>query len=140
MTRSFCKHLDGYGAQYSRTEARYRHCIDVLDRMVAEGPAPELVATALEALRSWAEEDRKLREMLVDAVRAGRVRVPRSLLMRGGVADKTSRRVARESDHPVCAACRRPVSRLTYPEWKFAHNGAASFRGAEFPPLVAAPV
>ena len=43
MTTPICEHLDEYGAQFARTEATYRQCMDVLDRILAQGPLPALV-------------------------------------------------------------------------------------------------
>ena len=140
MALPTCDHLDLYGAQYLRTEASYRHVVDVLERLMNDGPSAELVTLAGQALQEWSAEDGKLREMLVEEVRAGKVRVPRGLLARAGVTARKARRDALRLGQPVCTVCRQPVPRLAYPEWGFAHNGMATFRGVEFPPYVAAPV
>ena len=140
MTTPICEHLDEYGAQFARTEATYRQCMDGLDRILAQGPLPALVRAAVQALQEWSAEDAKLRDMLVAEVRAGRVRVPRGLLRADGLAGRQAQRQARRKGHPVCTACRQVLPRLAYPEWSFAHNGTATFRGVEFPLFVAAPV
>jgi len=138
MDHEFCAHLDQYRVQYARTEASYRQCVSLLERLMSDGPNQELVALVTTALRDWAEEDQKLREMLVSEVQAGRVRVPSGIVRRLDVSAARRRRQARQKSHPVCAACRFAIPRLEYPEWKFAHNGEVSFRGMElFPPTPA---
>ena len=132
MAHQFCDHLDEYGAQYTVTEASYRQCVHLLDQIMSDGPNMELVGLVTQALHEWAQEDQKLREMLVAEVRAGRVMIPRGILRQNGQGNATSRRWAKKKGHPVCTECRLVVPRLTYPEWKIAHNGEALFRGEEF--------
>ncbi len=130
MAHRFCDHLDEYGAQYVRTEASYKQCVSLLDRMMSSGPMPDLVDLVTKSIAEWSTEDQKLREMLVAAVRSGQVRVPAGILNK---ASEHRRREAKKAAHPVCSKCRFPVPRLTYPEWQFAFNGAVSFRGEEVP-------
>lgn len=139
MEHPMCQHLDEYGAQYVRTRASYLQFVDVMDRLFAAGPLPELVALAQDSLAAWAAEDEKLKQLLVEEVAKGHVRVPRGILGRGGVRAKQKRRQARARSHPVCALCRKNVPRLKYPEWKIAHNGVATFRGRELPVLPPVP-
>ncbi len=130
MAHQFCDHLDEYGVQYTRTEASYRQCMALVDRILSEGPTFELVGLVNAALQEWAGEDQKLREMLVSEVTQGRVRVP-NVIAHGHGRDR--RRQARKShSRPVCSTCRFEVPRLEYPEWKIAHNGEATFRGQDF--------
>jgi hypothetical protein len=131
MAHPFCEHLDQYGVQYTRTEASYRQCVNLLERLMNGGPSPELVPLVTSALQEWSYEDQKLREMLVNEVRDGRVLVPSGIVPREGAAAIRLRRRAKKSSHPVCATCRFAVPRLEYPEWQFAHNGQVSFRGQD---------
>lgn len=135
MAHLFCEHLDEYGVQYTRTEASYRQCVNLLERLLAGGPSPELVPLVTSAVEEWSYEDRKLREMLVDAVRDGRVLVPSGIVLREGAAAIRLRRRAKKTGHPICVDCRFVVPRLEYSEWQFAHNGQVSFRGRELVPL-----
>jgi len=130
MAHHFCDHLDEYGAQYIRTEASYKQCVNLLDRLMNDGPAPELVELVTTALREWATEDNTLRQMLLDAVSGGQVRVPRGILSNSSARERNR---AKTKSHPVCSTCHFVVPRLIYPEWTFAHNGAASFRGVPVP-------
>ena len=139
MEHPMCDHLDEYGAQYVRTKASYEQFVDVMDRLFAEGPLPELVDLMRKSLADWAEEDEKLKQLLVTEVSKGHVRVPRGILARRGVKAKQMRRHARSHGHPCCAHCRRTVPRLSYPEWKVAYNGTATFRGRELPFVALSP-
>jgi hypothetical protein len=140
MSHEFCDHLDTYGVQYTRTEASYRQCVSLVDRVMAEGPRPDLLVLVTKALQEWCGDDQKLREMLVDEVKAGRVRIPLGIIDNEESSAGRKRREARNTGHPVCAECRFVVPRLAYPEWKFAHNGTPTFRGVEFPLMVPAAV
>ncbi len=131
MAHQFCDHLDQYGVQYTRTEASYRQCVSLLERLMSDGPNQELVVLVTTALREWAQEDQKLRDMLVREVQAGRVRVPSGIVRRQDVTAAKRRRRAKRKGHPVCAECRFIIPRLEVPEWKFAHNGEVSFQGQE---------
>lgn len=139
MAHQFCDHLDEYGAQFTRTEASYHQCMNLLERIMEVGPSRDMVDLVTRALAEWSTEVEKLREMLVEAVREGRVRVPSGIVHRAGGAHRSGvlaikrRRVARNSGHPVCTECRFAVPRLEYPDWQFAHNGSPSFRGVELP-------
>lgn len=123
-----CTHLEDYAAQYRLTEAAYRRCVALTDAMLAEGPDGGRARELAAALAEWRAQDAKLRDLLLGLVKAGRVRVPRRLLGAGprhhGDGPQTSM---------VCATCRRSVPRLKYAEWRFAHNGSATFRGRELP-------
>lgn len=129
MAHQFCDHLDEYGAQYAITEASYQQCVSLVDRIMSAGPTFELVGLVTAALQEWSREDEKLRDMLVDEVRAGRVKVPSIVAHRQ--SRSASRQARRKHSCPICAACRFKVPRLKYPEWKIAHNGEASFRDLE---------
>ncbi len=132
MAQYFCDHLDEYGAQYTLTEASYRQCVHLLDQIMSDGPSTDLIGLVTKGLQEWAEEDQKLREMLVDEVRVGRIRIPRGLLPRNDTLGPSRRRRAKKKGFPICAECRRVVPRLQYPEWTIAHNGEATFRGQMF--------
>lgn len=131
MAHQFCEHLDEYGAQYTLTEASYQQCVHLLDQIMSQGPSADLAGLVTKALHEWVEEDKKLRELLVTEVKAGRVRIPTGLVRQSRSFSSGRRRAARKSGHPVCAECRFVVPRLAYSEWKIAYNGAASFRGQE---------
>lgn len=131
MATRFCEHLEDYGAQFATTEASYHQCVNLLDRMISDGPTPELVALLTTALQDWSTEDGKLREMLVAEVKAGHVRVPLALVRRHETSSPVRSRRFRHRGHLVCAQCRFVLPRLVYPEWQIAHNGVASFRGQE---------
>ncbi len=134
MAHEFCDHLDEYGAQYTRTEASYRHCVDLVERIMSDGPNLELIGLVTAALQQWAEEDQALRAMLVAEVRQGRVLVPTKVAHHGG--NRSEKRMARrKKSAPICTECHFQVPRLEYPEWQIAHNGQASFRGQELPVL-----
>lgn len=123
-----CPHLEDYAAQYRLAEAAYRRCVVLTDAVLAEGPGDGRSRQLAEALGDWRAQDGTLRDLLLALVKAGRVRVPRRLLAAG---------TRHHGDGPqtpiVCATCRRTVPRLKYAEWRFAHNGTASFRGRELP-------
>ncbi len=140
MAHQFCDHLDEYGAQFIRTEACYKQCVNLLDEIMSAGPKAELVGLVTAALQEWSQEDQKLRDMLVAEVRAGRVRIPSGIVRHQGVSVARKRRLAKKSGHPICATCKFVVPRLQYPEWSFAHNGEPAFRGQELNLTVPAPV
>ncbi|MDX2472785.1 MAG: hypothetical protein QNL91_03685 [Candidatus Krumholzibacteria bacterium] len=133
MAHTFCEHLVDYGAQYKATEAAYRQCVSLLDKLMSGGPDQSLVELVTAALQDWAVEDQKLRDLLVAEVKAGHVRVPSGIVHHEGPRAEKNRRRAKKRGHPICAACKFAVPRLAYPEWKFAHNGEVSFRGLELP-------
>lgn len=123
---SICGHLNDYGAQFAATESAYRLCVRLLDDVMAEGSGQGRAPQLSGAIEAWRREDGRLRELLVELVRAGRVRVPRKMANAGphhhGAATQGS---------IICAACRHAVPRLRYAEWQFAHNGTISYRGSE---------
>ena len=121
-----CTHLEDYGVQFDATETAYRRCVRLVDAILADGPGDGRAADAARAIEEWRQHDTRLRELLGELVKAGRVRVPRRMTI-----PRTHRTTSRQGTL-VCAACRRPVPRLKYPEWQFAHNGTVSFRGNEF--------
>ncbi len=132
MPLEFCDHLDEYGVQYIRTEASYNQFVSLLDRIMVGGPVPEMVELVTAAMREWSLEDDKLRTLLVEQVKEGKVRIPRGIVSQGGKTKTRKRQVAKKIGRPVCANCRFVVPRLEYPEWTFAHNGAVAFRGSDF--------
>ena len=123
-----CTHLDDYGAAFAATEAAYRQCVQLVDAIMAEGPGDGRAGQVARAIDDWRQHDGRLRALLVDLVRDGRVRVPRRMTAPGRHRHAGGER----QGHIVCAACRRSVPRLKYEEWKFAHNGVVSYRGTEF--------
>lgn len=134
MEHQFCAHLDQYGGQYARTEASYRQCVSLLDRLMSGGPDRAPVSLVTAALREWSAEDEKLRAMLVSEVQAGRVLVPSGIVGRLDASAAYRRRRAKQNSHPICAVCRFVIPRLEYPEWNLAHNGEVAFRGQELIP------
>ena len=122
-----CPHLDDYGAQFAATEAAYRQCVVLVDAIVAQGPGSGRAPSVIKAIEDWRQQDGRLRALLVDLVKAGRVRIPRRMAAPGH-----RRQADGMQDHIICASCRRSVPRLKYEEWKFAHNGVVSYRGNEF--------
>ena len=120
MAHKFCDHLDEYGVQYTRTEASYQQCVNLLERIMADGEQAALSALVVQAVQDWTDEDVKLREMLVEQVQAGTIRLPANLHL-----------ALKQGKHPVCAECNFAVPRLEYPEWALAANGEASFQGHE---------
>jgi hypothetical protein len=128
MAHKFCDHLDEYGVQYTRTEASYRQCVNLLERIMDENSPGGLTSLVASAVKEWTEEDEKLRAMLVAAVVAGKVWVPTAIVKNAAQISPRSRHSAKEKEHPVCAECGFAVPRLNYPEWKLAANGEVSFK------------
>ncbi len=122
-----CTHLEQYGAQFTTTEAAYRKCVQLVDAIMAEGPGEGRAAMVAAALEEWRQNDGRLRVLLVELVKSGRVRLPRRMVVQG-----MHRHAAGTQGTIICATCRRTVPRLKYSEWKFAYNGSVSFRGQEF--------
>lgn len=125
---AFCTHLEDYAGQYRLAEAAYRRCVALTDAVLAEGPDGGRSRQLVEALADWHAQDAKLRDLLLALVKAGRVRLPRRLLAAG-----PRRHAGGLQASIICADCRRSVPRLKYAEWRFAHNGSATFRGRELP-------
>lgn len=123
-----CTHLEDYATQFRLVEAAYRQCVSLTDAVVAEGPGDGRAAVLAGALGEWRVKDAKLRDMLLDLVTSGRVRVPRRLVAAGA-----RRHAVRPQGSIICSTCRRTLPRLTYAEWQFAHNGTVTFRGRELP-------
>jgi hypothetical protein len=121
-----CTHLEQYGAQFTTTEAAYRKCVQLVDAIVAEGPGEGRGAMVVGAVAEWRQEDGRLRALLVELAKAGRVRLPRRMVVQG-----PHRHAVGTQGTIICATCRRAVPRLKYSEWKFAYNGSISFRGQE---------
>lgn len=124
---STCSHLSDYAAQFAATESAYRQCVSRLDAVRAEGPDQGRAPALTRAIEDWRQQDDRLRTLLVELVRAGRVRVPRRMAAPG-----PHHRGTPPQGHIICAACRNAVPRLRYAEWQFAHNGTVSYRGDEF--------
>lgn len=122
-----CTHLEQYGAQFTTTEAAYRKCVQMVDAIMAEGPAAGRAGMAASALEEWRKQDAQLRVLLVELAKSGRVRLPRRMVVQG-----MHRHAVGTQGTIICATCRRAVPRLKYAEWKFAHNGSVSFRDHEF--------
>jgi len=131
MAHEFCDHLDEYGVQYTRTEASYRQCVNLLERIMADDRPLELTGLVATAVLDWTAEDERLREMLVEQVGAGKVRVPSHIVKHFDAGAYQTLRVTPKSEHPICADCGFSVPRLAYPEWKLAANGEASFQGQD---------
>ncbi|MFT5234532.1 MAG: hypothetical protein ACI9UK_001893 [Candidatus Krumholzibacteriia bacterium] len=131
MAHQFCDHLDEYGVQYTRTEASYRQCVNLLERIMDENAPGGLTSLITSAVREWTEEGEKLRTMLVTAVAVGEVRVPTAIVKNAAQKSPRSRQSSKENEHPICAACGFAVPRLDYPEWKLAANGNVSFKDQE---------
>ena len=122
-----CIHLEDYGAQFIATEAAYRQCVKLVDAIMAEGPEDGQAASVTRAIEEWRQHDGRLRALLVDLVKSGRVRIPKRMATPGH-----HRHAGGTYGHIVCATCHRFVPRLKYEEWKFAYNGVVSYRGNEF--------
>ena len=131
---SICSHLGDYGTQFTITEAAYGQCVRLLDDVMADGPGQGRAPQLLKAIGDWRQQDERLRGLLVELVRAGRVRVPRRMAAPGA-----HHHGATAQGTIICAACRHAVPRLKYAEWQFAHNGTVSYRGNEVPILQSAP-
>lgn len=123
-----CSHLEDYATQYRLVEDAYRLCVSLIDAVVAEGPGDGRAGTLAGAISDWRAKDARLRDLLLELVKAGRVRVPRRLVAAGG-----RRHAVRPQGSIICSTCRRTLPRLTYAEWQFAHNGTVTFRGRELP-------
>lgn len=126
---SLCSHLEDYRVQFAATEAAYRQCVQLVESVLAEGPGSGRADLVVRAIGDWRLQDDRLRALLLELVKAGRVRVPRRLIAPGH-----HRHGAGSQGSIICAACRRAVPRLKYAEWQFAHNGTVTFRGHEFSP------
>ncbi|MBK8167508.1 MAG: hypothetical protein IPK64_16310 [bacterium] len=123
-----CSHLEDYATQFEAVEAAYRQCVARVDAVLADGPGDGRAGALAGALGDWRAQDSRLRELLLELVKAGRVRVPRRLVAAGA-----RRHAVRPQGSIICSTCRRTLPRLHYAEWKFAHNGTVTFRGRELP-------
>lgn len=125
---ALCVHLEDYTTQYRLTETAYHECVRLVDAVLAEGPGGGRAQLVAKAIEDWRGQDERLRTLLVELVKAGRVRVPRRLAAPGA-----HRHGAGMQGTIICATCRRSVPRLKYAEWQFAHNGVITFRGQALP-------
>lgn len=123
-----CAHLDDYANQFRLAETAYHHCVQLIDAVMAEGPGDGRARQLTDALAEWRAQDARLRDLLLELVKAGRVRVPRRLL-----SGNAHRHGSAPQGTMICATCRRALPRLRYSEWQFAHNGTITFRGRELP-------
>ncbi len=120
MTDQFCPHLQDYAELFARTREAYCACNEEVDAILG-GQTEEAVDRLTARLDAWRERDRLLRQELVDLVAQGAVRIPASW----------TRGKKHAKGHPVCAECGFEIPHLATPEWHFAANGAAEFRGQE---------
>jgi len=129
MTDRFCEHLEQYAQVFEAAEAAYFACNEQVDVILAgaTGEAMDQLAALLEA---WLARDRLLREALVELVAAGAVRIPKR---KRGSRNGKRKGKGKGKGRPICAECGSKVPRLETPEWHFAGNGAAAFRGRELP-------
>lgn len=125
---ALCTHLEDYANQFRLAEGAYRECVRLTDAVLAEGPGAGRAKLLGESLADWRAKDARLRDLLLELVKAGRVRVPRRLLAAG-----PHRHSGGPQGTMICATCRRSLPRLRYSEWQFAHNGTITFRGRELP-------
>lgn len=125
---SLCVHLEDYTTQYRLVEASYQQCVRLVDAVLAEGPGNGRAQLVSNAIEEWRQHDGRLRALLVDLVKAGRVRLPRRMVTPGQY-----RHAPGTQGTIVCATCRRAVPRLRYAEWQFAHNGTITYRGNALP-------
>jgi hypothetical protein len=132
---ALCTHLEDYANQFRLAEGAYRECVRLTDAVLAEGPGAGRAKLLGESLADWRAKDARLRDLLLELVKAGRVRVPRRLLAAGA-----HRHAGGQQGTMICATCRRALPRLRYSEWQFAHNGTVTFRGRELPAGQAATV
>ena len=117
MRKRFCSHLDDYGAKFIQAEASYRHCLSLIDRIMAaetESPEGALADLLSEAVETWRQETLDLRQTFAELVKEGRIRLPR-----------------RRRKKPVCPVCKRPVPRLVFSEWEIPEEGPVRFRGED---------
>jgi len=129
----FCDHLDEYAGLFTRAEAAYQLCINLVDRITAEGPGEELPGLLETALVEWQQESRLLREAFLELVTSAQVTIPPA---RGG-----RRRFDRKrTGNPICTACGTRIPRLEYPEWKFGLDGVVWYRGETMSDSAAAPI
>jgi hypothetical protein len=126
-----CSHLEQYASQFTVTEAAYRLCVQRVDAVLAEGPGNGRAPLVTKAIEDWRQQDEQLRSLLVELVKAGRVRVPRRM-----TAPAPHRHNVGMQGTIICATCRRTVPRLKYTDWQFAHNGVVTYRGREFQVLL----
>ena len=122
MSPRFCKHLEEYGSLYTRAEAAYIQCNNLVDRVLDEGPDVELVESLTAALEEWLEGAQELRTALLDLVADGKVRIP-----------KKKCKASHRQQLTICSECKFKIPTLKFPEWKFAENGTVSFRGEDLP-------
>jgi hypothetical protein len=123
-----CSHLEDYEAQYKLAEAAYRQCVRLVDAVMAEGPGNGRAQLVTKAIEDWRQLDERLRSLLVELVKNGRVRVPRRMTKPG-----PHRHGAGTQGSIICATCHRALPRLKYTDWQFAHNGVVTYRGRDFP-------
>lgn len=125
---ALCVHLEDYTAQYRLTEAAYQQCVRLVDAVLAEGPGSGRARLVTEAVEEWRKQDESLRALLLDLVKAGRVRLPRRMATPG-----VHRHAPGTQGTIICTTCRRTVPKLKYAEWQFAYNGTITFRGEALP-------
>ena len=70
---ALCPHLDDYGAQIAATEAAYGQFVHLVDTILEQGPAGGRAQLVARAIDEWREQDSRLRGLLVELVRGGRI-------------------------------------------------------------------
>lgn len=124
MPQRFCRHMQEYGVLFARAEAAYQAFNTVMDRAVEEEDTPDLRRALEKALEDWQGEIKALREKFQELYAGGRILLPRAALEKHG-------HLGRNHAGGKCSDCFKPIPRLEYPEWQFAHNGAVNYRGEE---------
>ena len=121
MSPRFCEHLEEYGSLYTRVEASYLQCNDLVARILSEGADAELVESLTVALDEWLLAGQELRSALVDLVADGRVLIP-----------KMKPHARKRHGSFRCSKCRFEIPTLKFSDWQFAGNGTVSFQGEDF--------
>lgn len=116
MDLNLCTHLDEYGVLYVKAEAAYNQCLNLLDRVLADGPGDGLLDLLSEAVATWKNETIELRETFADLVEDGVVGLPQKNIKA-----------------PTCLQCQCRIPRLEFPEWTMAANGVTMYRGNDLP-------
>lgn len=111
-----CDHLSDYRAQFLRTETSYEELLAAVKRYQTQAAsaepepgqasAPELAV----ALDTWRHETLRLRALLVELLREGRVVMPRG-----------------QGALPRCRACRCAIHRFEFRGWQEREDGSMHY-------------
>ena len=123
MEFPLCNHLRDYRDQFLRTESAYAALLTTVHGFrgtqpartpSTTGQAAAAAAALATALEEWRHETGRLRTLLVELVKAGRVVLPQG-----------------QGTLPRCAECRCAIHRFECTEWPTQADGAIIFQGEQ---------